>query len=405
MNVLMIGFTIIVFITVIYMFKKGINIGLTMVALSVIIALLSKMPVKDYGVCVFKSIFASDTVSLIIVMFSVLLVENIMRTTGDINKIVESLKNIFTDQRIAAITMPAIIGMLPSPGGARFSCPIVDEVINENTSKANKAYINYWFRHIWMDSFILYPGIILAAKICKVSVIDLFVRMIPFMIISFIIGIIFCVKDVKKEVVIAKVDRKTSLKQLIIAMMPIISLIVGYLILINFTKWGFEITAIIVSTSLFWLKKYNLKKIIDTMLKAFQINLTIIIIGVMIFKGVIFESGLIQNLPQFMHNYGIPIEILYLVLPFIGGLTSGIAVSFVSLSFPILYSLGIQGNLWFCAFAMVAGFVGVMVTPLHLCAVLTADYFKMKLEKLILRVAASEITIVLIVCTLCFLII
>ena len=106
----------------------------------------------------------------------------------------------------------------------------------------------------------------------------------------------------------------------------------------------------------------------------------------MIFREILSKSNLIQYLIKVINDIGIPVEALFFILPVIGGITSGISVSFVSMTFPILVSLGIQQNSWYIILAFVSGFIGVMVTPLHLCAVITADYFKVGLELLLKRI-------------------
>jgi len=101
-------------------------------------------------------------------------------------------------------------------------------------------------------------------------------------------------------------------------------------------------------------------------------------------------------LSELLGKYGIPAAILFILLPFAGGFTSGITVSYVSLTFPILIPLGLGENLWYIAVAFAAGSIGCMVTPLHLCAVMTADYFKTPLGGLLKKVAIAELPLFLI---------
>jgi hypothetical protein len=62
-------------------------------------------------------------------------------------------------------------------------------------------------------------------------------------------------------------------------------------------------------------------------------------------------------------------------------LVSGIAIAFVGGTFPILipmiHSMGeTQYMLAYMMLAMVCGFAGVLLSPLHLCLVLSNEYFK-----------------------------
>jgi hypothetical protein len=70
-----------------------------------------------------------------------------------------------------------------------------------------------------------------------------------------------------------------------------------------------------------------------------------------------------------------------MLLPFLVGGVAGITIAFVGTTFPILISL-IQnmghGHLLlpYMMLALVSGFVGVLLSPLHLCLLLSNAYFK-----------------------------
>ena len=61
---------------------------------------------------------------------------------------------------------------------------------------------------------------------------------------------------------------------------------------------------------------------------------------------------------------------------------TGVNQAFVAIAFPLLVPIIGQGNpdMWLLAFAYVSGFVGILLSPAHLCLALTADYFKAPLR-------------------------
>lgn len=373
-----------------YLIRKQVNLGFIMLLDSVIIVLVARIPAGKALLSAFNGAISESTMKLIIILFLIMMIENIMRNTGMIRSMTDSLKELVGSNRLAAGLLPMVIGLLPSPGGARFSCPMVEEVTGDATDEGNKAFINYWFRHIWLDGFILYPGVILAAELLKVSVISLFLHLIPFMLVSILLGCVFGLRHMKKEKTVKTKPAVESLRIFIISMLPVITVISVYIILLNITPYSLEISAGSMVILLFAVKKYSFEKIIKTMRDAFPVKLVLIILGVMVFKEILLDSGAITGLSVLMNNYGIPPAILFILLPFAGGFTSGITVSYVSLTFPILIPLGLGGNLWYAAIAFAAGSVGGMTTPLHLCAVMTADYFKSSLTGLLKKVAAAE---------------
>lgn len=375
--------------------RKKVNLGLVMLMDSVFIAAIARIPAGKTLEYAITGALSKSTIKLIIILFLIMMLENIMRNSGMVRKMVDNLKELTGSNRLASALLPIALGLLPSPGGARFSCPMVEEVAKENTDSMNKAFINYWFRHIWLDGFILYPGVILAAELLKVSVISLFIRLIPFMLVSVALGAVFGLIYVKKEKIVRTKPVGQSLAAFTIAMFPVIIVITVYVLLLNITPYSLEIASGGTVAALFIIKKYTLKKIVETTIEAFPVKLVIIIVGVMAFKEILLESGAISSLSGIMNTYGIPPAVLFVLLPFAGGFTSGITVSYVSLTFPILIPLGLDNNLWFSAIAYAAGSVGGMITPLHLCAVMTADYFKTSLVGLLKRVVIAEIPLMI----------
>ena len=56
---------------------------------------------------------------------------------------------------LSLILIPAAIGLVPMPGGALFSAPLVGEAVQEKKVLPEwKVAVNYWFRHI--SFFLLY---------------------------------------------------------------------------------------------------------------------------------------------------------------------------------------------------------------------------------------------------------
>lgn len=389
----------------VYLLKKQVNLGLVMLLDSVFIVLAARIPAGSALRWAFDGVVSESTVKLILILFLIMMIENIMRNTGMIRSLTDSLKEIVGSNRLAAGMMPTVIGLLPSPGGARFSCPMVEEMAGGASDSGNKAFINYWFRHIWLDGFILYPGVILAAELLKVSVIDMFLHLIPFMLVSILLGYFFGLRGVKRVATERTRPLAESLRKFILSMLPVITVIVVYILLLNVTPYSLELASGSMVLILFAVKRYSFKEILKTAREAFPVKLVIIILGVMVFKEILLESGAIVGLSGLMKNYGIPTAVLFILLPLAGGFTSGITVSYVSLTFPILIPLGLGDSLWYAAIAFTAGSIGGMITPLHLCAVMTADFFKSPLSRLLKRIAAAEAPLLLLAIVLLILLV
>jgi hypothetical protein len=58
------------------------------------------------------------------------------------------------------------------------------------------------------------------------------------------------------------------------------------------------------------------------------------------------------------------------------GMLTGLTVGFVGSTFPLLISISGGAPLSNMTLAFAAGFIGVLLSPVHLCLVLTKEYFK-----------------------------
>ena len=132
----------------------------------------------------------------------------------------------------------------------------------------------------------------------------------------------------------------------------------------------------IIILMLFSFYRLSPKEIFRTFRHGFTLDVTVLIFGAMLFKFTMENSGSVVYLSQYFIEKGIPLLPVLLVLPFVSGLLTGLTVGFVGSTFPLIISLagGVHLNQMTLAFA--AGFTGVLMSPVHLCLVLTREYFK-----------------------------
>jgi hypothetical protein len=84
-------------------------------------------------------------------------------------------------------------------------------------------------------------------------------------------------------------------------------------------------------------------------------------------------------------------------IPFVLGFLTGITVGFVGISFPMLMPLMTQGdtlNISMAIFAYVSGFVGMMMSPMHLCFAVTVEYLKVNIFKFYKMLILNLLTLI-----------
>src|SRR4030065_94092 len=172
---------ILIFIVIVFLLKTQWNLGLVMAISSVILAAFYFLKPPDFLNVILKAFTDKTTISLIAALTLIRIFENIMRKNGIMQEMMDSFRGMVIDRRVLMASMPALIGLLPSMGGALFSAPMVEEASKGiNISSEKKAFINYWFRHPWEFILPLYPGLGLASPIPAPSLRDLILVNFPY---------------------------------------------------------------------------------------------------------------------------------------------------------------------------------------------------------------------------------
>ena len=108
-------------------------------------------------------------------------------------------------------------------------------------------------------------------------------------------------------------------------------------------------------------------------------NVFITLAGVMLFESLLNASGLIPLAGQELSRGSVPIALIIAFLPFLAGLVTGIAIGFAGVAFPIVVGfVSADTTLQPIAALVLAfsmGYAGMMLSPVHLCFLLTVDYF------------------------------
>ena len=81
-----------------------------------------------------------------------------------------------------------------------------------------------------------------------------------------------------------------------------------------------------------------------------------------------------EQVPTALQALRIPLFLVIFMVPFVIGLLTGYSVAGVSMAFPVLASFLGSWNAVLLAYA--GAFLGVQLSPVHLCLVLTVEYFK-----------------------------
>ena len=349
------------------------NLGAVMLLGAVLLGSLYLIgPVRQLRV-IFDSSIDLVTINVVTGLMLIMLLENIIRKRGILKRMMEAVVNVARDRRIAMAVLPGVIGLLPSAGGAAFSAPMVQEAAADaEMTPEHKAFINYWFRHIWEYVSPLYPGIVLAAAIMKTPLNVLLLSQLPLALAVVGVGATLGFRGTKPCPVKGKRDRE-EVKALFLTLLPITL----SLVLVVLFKLPLAIAMVLVVLGMFLFYRYSLRELITTLRESVSLNVLLMVVGIMVFKGMLDATGAIEALPAFFKKSGLPAGAVLFALPFLVGLLTGHTVGFVGATFPLIAAmLGNTPALGAVTFAFASGFAGVMLSPTHLCLLLTVRYFK-----------------------------
>ena len=324
------------------------------------------------------------TLKLIGIIVLVYILSGVLRKVESLKDLVDSLQGLVKDYRLVLAFIPALLGLIPMPAGAIFSAPMVKDVGGRvGLTPEEELFVNYWFRHIWEFVWPLFPGIILFAGLLKVEIQEVIVVQFPLTIITVIVGFIWEYKNLRKDAtLINKKDILFNLKKLFFGVWPILLIIV----LVLGTKTDLLLSLLIVILSLIFIniKKLSLKILKEIVKNDIDLSVVILIASIMIFKRILQVSGGIEIIPEVFAKLGIHPFIVLFSIPFFIAIMTGVGTAALGIGLPVLLPIIIQGepNLYYAMLAFTGSFAGVMISPMHLCLVVTKNYFKADMAKI-----------------------
>lgn len=370
-----------VLVVIIILLRRKASMTAVMPIGALLLALIYLTPPRDFGRAVIVAVFSSKSLEMTLTLALTMVMENILRTTGMLKRMVSSLSAALTDQRVVMAAMPAMIGMLPSPGGAVFSAPMVSEAAGDAPMGAEqKAFINYWYRHIWEYISPLYPGIILAAGITGLPTQTLFIANLPFALSMLFWGAPFCFRGLGR---LRSRPGDNGRGREFLTFLAMISPILLALLLALLFRVSPALSLAWAVAALYLFHRYTPGMIARNLRESVSARALFLVMGIMIFQEVLKVTGALDGITSFFASSGLPVHFVLFLIPFIAGLMTGLTVGYVGITFPLLLSLmgGNAPSPGLVALAFGSGFAGVMLSPVHLCYVLTCEYFQADIAK------------------------
>ncbi len=394
----------IVFGVVTVLIRKNWDVGAALLAAAISLGLLFPISAKSllraltFGATTSEASdlhkLAWDCLVLAVAAYLINILGALLAARNALRRFMESLEHLVRDARYVGAMIAAAIGVLPTPGGALITAPFVAETRGRVEMNAEECVlVDYWFRHIWEYWWPLFPAIIYILQMypsIKAGTIAL--AHVPLTIASVLLGWFFILRRLKKPPRLPRPEGHIARQLLPIAdtLWPL----VGVFVVVALAPKGwtnevfvgalvFACMAIIAVKEMTWADvRLIVKKIVTP-------QMGVLILGVYVLRGMFDTTQAAKDVPPLLTQSHIPIPVVCFVVPWIVGLLTGYTFAGVATTFGLLTEFIAPGGgrvlIDRLMLAYVGSYTGVMMSPVHLCLVLTRDYFEANLAKVYRR--------------------
>ena len=326
---------------------------------------------------------------------------------------------------VSLMALPAVIGLVPMPAGARFSAPFVEQMAAARDA-AWKTVVNYWFRHIWEYWWPLYPGVMLAATLFRMNMSRFTATLFLFTPWTVLAGYLLLVRPHRHALKVDASALPPSQGRQAIVLAPLATVLAAvFLLPLLPGPWhrhgstaakllpaifGLAAALVIVfadelrtarrrtrrtAAAPWWPRGFGTATVSRRSTGVF-----LSLLGVMLFKHMLERSELLGEAARQLNTAHVPAMLAVMLLPFVAGLVTGLTVGFVGTSFPFVIALMHASGSGLTPLATLflaygSGYVGLLLSPVHLCLLLSREYFQAPFRGVYRLLAAPSLLVFL----------
>lgn len=378
------------------MVYKRVGLGITLTITAIILSLLS-LELGSITNIFWETSRDPVTISLLLATFGIMLLSQLYKETEFAEMLSQSLSEILRNSKLVVSVLPAVVGLLPVPGGALMSAPMVEAEANKlELKKDRQTYVNIWFRHTIFPVYPMSSFFVLAVALTGVSVISLITRQIPVVVAMVVFGFLIGFWRVSSvEHGAARNGLGTNLKFLVKAFAPILVMILA-IVAFNIVRaredlnmfsipvdatFDVSVAAFLGVGGLLLIAKPGLNVFSRPFRSKGIYEVTLAAFGAMLLRNVTMASGISESFGMLIAGGNVSDVVLLLTLPtalafLMGTPSGGLAISVSMLAGTLSFTPKVASLLYMVTY------LGYLGAPTHLCLVFTADYFKCSLGRL-----------------------
>jgi len=354
---------------------KRVNYGLALLMGTVMLGLFSRLSPQQFADVFMSALTDITTFDLMLIVSSIPILAYCMKETGMLDNLVKSVRGVLSS-RAVLMFLPALMGALPMPGGALLSAPLIDDEAKRlNLGAEERSFINVWFRH-WI--FFIYPlssPLILVASLTGVSLYSLImVQFLP-VVLYLILGYFVSIRMIEDD---REGEKHRDVKTLLSIPVDISPIVL--VVLLNILGVDMAVALAIGVAFILVVNRVKPQRAALLLRRGFDWRLPFAIMGVMCFRYMVEASGAVPTVLPYIEATGLPTTFLLIAIAWIVGLATAMPTAGIAIVIPI--AIVMAGNLTpiLTSAIYLAMIFSYLISPMHLCLILTVEYYKARLH-------------------------
>jgi len=354
---------------VLLLFVSRRNLALGMAIAAAVLAAFTLTP-ASFGEALWQTISDPSVLLLALIVGLIPLIGGAMETSGEMGRLVSNLR---IGVRPFLALAPALLGMLPMPGGALLSAPLIERGAG-HTAPDVKAAANVWFRHALLLVYPLGPALIASAKIAGLDVYAVIPYLVPAFLLTLITGYVFLLRRASGRLSQSGAFSVVGLvvPLAIILAAPLLDLLLKGTIDLPVAEIGTSVGVFVSLVAAMAVGRLRFRQFGAIFRRMTPWKYALIVLAMFTFLNVFTASGV----PERIAAMTLPPVVLCVVIGAVLGLITGRIQAPMSIVLPIYFST--YGAMPAPVFALTyfAVFLGYILTPIHPCISVSVEYFE-----------------------------
>ncbi|MDD5426884.1 MAG: DUF401 family protein [candidate division Zixibacteria bacterium] len=376
---------LVIFVLILVALRQKVSVGITLFAAGLLTALLYQVAWLEILQGYWTLISSQRFIALTAVICLITTLGSLLKELGYLQRMAQSCRSFYGGKKTATALLPPLVGLMPMPGGALLSAPLVDEILAESRySPEFKCATNYWFRHVVEHFMPIYPGMILTEAVTGLPAGKVAVLQAPLAVIMITLGLVFFIRKIDNGNELRPEGIKNTwraIQGILTTLWPVVMVLFLYAVF----DINMALAALITVGLMILVNRPSKSILLLSLKKGFSFNLVFLVFGILSFQTILDLSGAIASIEKLSTAYNFPEEAIIILVCFAAGILTGMYAAYVALGYSLLAGFLFQPvivpeNI---LLAFLSGYIGMMLSPTHLCLIVTNEYFKSDLIKVL----------------------